>query len=107
MFLKHNIAVWSEPGQFGFEASPIWHDNPDMVIDEQAQVYLRNMLQKSRQVVTGLKGEVDRRGKEIAHLSSRWDELKLDENEAQKEVDVARVGTSLPALDTDVALTTE
>ena len=94
MFIKHNLAPWSEPPEYVFEAAPIWHDNPDMVVDEQAQIYLRNILQKSRKAVDTLKGEVDRRGREIGQLSKRWDELKYDENEAQKETDVARVGSA-------------
>lgn len=91
MFLKHNIAGWTEPADFCFEPSPIWHDNPDMVVDESAQVYLRNMLQKSRKGMEGLKAEVDKRSKEIEQLSGGWNAIKLDESQAQKEVDIVRV----------------
>lgn len=80
-----------EPTDFVFEASPIWHDNPDMVVDDAAQVYLRNMLQKSRKGMEGLKTEVNKRSKEIEKLSGQWDAVKMDESQAQKEVDVVRV----------------
>jgi len=93
MFLRHNTASWTEPNDFAFETSPIWHDNPDMVADEPAQIYLRNILQKSRKGMEGLKAEVEKRGKEIAQLSENWNNVKLDENQAQKEVDVVRVGS--------------
>ncbi|KAF8538024.1 hypothetical protein BDD12DRAFT_743025 [Trichophaea hybrida] len=90
MFLRHNITNWTEPSDFAFEASPIWHDNPDMVVDEPAQIYLRNILQKSRKGMEGLKTEVEKRGKEIQQLSENWDNVKLDESQAQKEIDVVR-----------------
>jgi hypothetical protein len=96
MFLKHNVVGWAEPASFVFEASPIWHDNPDIVVDEAAQIYLRNLLQKSRRGIDGLKGEVERRGKEIQQLSERWNSIKMDESEAQKEVDVVRVCFPVP-----------
>jgi len=62
-----------------------------MVVDESAQIYLRNLLQKSRKGMECLKAEVDTRGKEIQQLSGRWDAVKLDESQAQKEVDTIRV----------------
>ena len=92
MFAKHNVYSWAEPSSFVFEPSPVWHDNSNMVVDEQAQVYLRNLLQKSRKGMDGLKGEVERRGKEIQQLSENRDRVKLDENLVQKELDVMRVG---------------
>jgi hypothetical protein len=27
MFVKHNLQSWSEPAEFLFEPSPIWHDS--------------------------------------------------------------------------------
>jgi hypothetical protein len=92
MFVKHNVYNWSEPSNFVFEPSPVWHDNSNMVVDEQAQVYLRNLLQKSRRGMDGLKGEVERRGKEIQQLSENRDRVKLDENQVQRELDIMRVG---------------
>lgn len=91
MFAKHNVCHWNEPPDFAFEASPIWHDNPDMVIDEPAQVYLRNLLQKSKRGMEGLKGEVERRGQEIGKLAENRDKVKLDEGMVQKDIDITRV----------------
>ncbi|KAI5779096.1 hypothetical protein EDC01DRAFT_672062 [Geopyxis carbonaria] len=90
MFAKHNVCHWNEPPDFVFEASPIWHDNPDMVIDEPAQVYLRNLLQKSKRGMEGLKGEVERRGQEIGKLAENRDKVKLDESMEQKDIDITR-----------------
>lgn len=94
MFAKHNAvaATWSEPPGFVFEPCPIWHDNADLVVaDEPARIYLRNQLHKSRKGLDALRAEVDRRAHEIAAMAERWDTLKLDEGQAQKESDAARV----------------
>jgi hypothetical protein len=91
MFAKHNVGGWQEPAEFVFEPSPIWHDNPDMVVDETAQVFLRNQLGKSRKGISGMKSDVERRRRETDQLRRTWDSLKLDESQAQKEMDVAKV----------------
>ncbi|KAI5786205.1 hypothetical protein FPQ18DRAFT_349328 [Pyronema domesticum] len=90
IFSQHNVGGWVEPVDFVFEPSPIWHDNPDLVIDEPAQIYLRNILAKSRNNSKMLKVEVEKRGKDIVQLSERWDAVKMNESEVQKEIDIAR-----------------
>lgn len=91
MFVMHNSAVWAEPVDFDFEPSPIWHDNPNMVADEPAKVYLRNFLQKSKRGIEGHKGDIMRRQAEIEKLKNARDQCKLDESRAQAEVDNTRV----------------
>lgn len=88
----HNTTVWTEPADFDFEPSPIWHDNPNMVADEPAKIYLRNLLQKSKRGIEGHRGDIIRRQKEIGDLIAARERVKLDENNAQAEVDSTRVG---------------
>lgn len=91
MFVMHNTTVWTEPVDFDFEPSPIWHDNPNMVADEPAKIYLRNLLQKSKRGIEGHKGDIMRRKKEIGDLKAARDRSKLDEINAQAELDSTRV----------------
>lgn len=105
MFVKHNAVatIWAEPPGFVFEPCPIWHDNADLAVaDEPARIYLRNQLHKSRRGLDALRAEVDRRGHEIAALAECWDALKLDEGQAQKESDAARVRSHPPPRPTHV-----
>ncbi|TGZ85498.1 FCH-domain-containing protein [Ascodesmis nigricans] len=90
MFLKHNLVIWNEPADFGFEPSPVWHDNPEMVVDAPSQIYLRNILQKSKRGIEGLKGDVTRRQQEIGNLMAEREKVKLDEAQAQREIDLTR-----------------
>ncbi len=48
MFMRHNLGHVDEPHDVAFEPSPVWHDDAQMVVDEQAKNYLRNMLAKSK-----------------------------------------------------------
>jgi formin-binding protein 1 len=58
MFVRHNAPQWTEPPDFDFEPSPIWHDDPAIVTDEFAKVFLRNMVSKSREGLNKIKGDV-------------------------------------------------
>lgn len=91
MFVKHNMGGWYEPGDFEFEPSPIWHDTDDIVVDEPAKVFLRNLLGKSRRGLEAAKGMVETKQKEVQALQRARDQLKYDEDNAQKEIDVTRV----------------
>lgn len=44
MFLKHNLAQWTEPSDFYYQPSPIWHDDEKMITDNTALQYLRTRL---------------------------------------------------------------
>lgn len=91
MFVDHNRVQWAEPADFVFEPSAVWHDNPNMVVDEAAQIYLRNLLQKSKRNAAALKPDVDAKVKEIQRLMQQRDVIKLDESQAQKDIDTTRV----------------
>lgn len=91
MFLRHNTGGWNEPNDFEFEPSPVWHDTDDIVTDELATVFLRNLLGKSRRGLEAAKAVVESKQREIQGLQKTRDQLKYDEDSAQKEIDVTRV----------------
>jgi formin-binding protein 1 len=68
MFVRHNVAEWNEPLEFSFEPSPIWHDDPEIVTDEYAKVFLRNMVSKSREGLTRIQGTVTLKHQEVDKL---------------------------------------
>ncbi|KAG0633344.1 hypothetical protein HOY80DRAFT_992138 [Tuber brumale] len=90
MFAKHNMTGWAEPSNFVFEPSPIWHDTDEIVVDENAKVFLRNLLGKSRRGLEDAKTQVESRRKEINALRESIDTIKLDESKMQKEIDATR-----------------
>lgn len=49
MFLKHNLAQWTEPTDFYYQPSPIWHDDEQMIVDNTALQYLRKRLSDAQQ----------------------------------------------------------
>lgn len=91
MFVKHNMDGWVESPNFQFEPSPIWHDTNEIVVDENAKIFLRNLLGKSRRGLEDAKSHVGSRRREIEGLRELLDSVKLDEDKMQKEVDTMRV----------------
>lgn len=65
MFVRHNVAPWQEPPDRMFEPSPVWHDDDNMIVDDSAKVFLRNMLSKSKGQLGELRREVDKKRREI------------------------------------------
>ncbi|POS80275.1 hypothetical protein DHEL01_v201325 [Diaporthe helianthi] len=65
MYIRHNMGAFNEPPDRVFEPSPVWHDEPTMVVDETAKIYLRNVLNKSKGSLGELKREVDKRRREV------------------------------------------
>lgn len=65
MFVRHNVLPWQEPHDKVFEPSPVWHDTVEMVTDETAKVYLRNVLSKSKAQLGDLRREVDKKLREV------------------------------------------
>lgn len=91
MFVEHNVAAWNEPANFDFEPSMVWHDTDEIVVDEPAQVFLRNMMTKSRRSLDEVKPDWEKKRKEIEILKVRKEEVKIDETQGQLDADVARV----------------
>lgn len=65
MYIRHNMGAFNEPADKVFEPSPVWLDEPTMVVDEPAKIYLRNMLNKSKSQLGDLRREVDKRRREV------------------------------------------
>lgn len=65
MYIRHNMGAFSDPPDKVFEPSPVWHDEPTMVIDEPAKIYLRNVLNKSKSQLGELRREVDKKKREV------------------------------------------
>jgi len=91
MFVEHNVAPWSEPANFEFEPSMVWHDTDDIVVDEPAQVFLRNMMTKSRRSLEEVKPDWERRRKEVEGLRARREAVKFDDSQGQIDADVTKV----------------
>lgn len=65
MYIRHNMGAFNEPADKVFEPSPVWHDEPTMVVDETAKIYLRNVLNKSKSQLGELRREVDKKRREV------------------------------------------
>lgn len=65
MFVEHNLSPWQEPPGKTFIPSPIWHDDSEIVVDEMAVVFLRNVLAKSKAQLGDLRREVDKKRRDI------------------------------------------
>ena len=65
MFVRHNAGPWQEPANKVFEPSPVWHDDDALVVDDNAKVFLRNVLGKSKAQLGELRREVDKKRREV------------------------------------------
>jgi formin-binding protein 1 len=80
MFAQHNKAQWNEPADFAFEPSPIWHDDPEIITDEYAKVFLRNLVSKSREGLSKIQGNVTLKQQEVGKLRSNLQSSKDQES---------------------------
>lgn len=48
MFVKHNLGSWTEPTDFYFQESPIWHDEDGIATDDVSLQYLRRWLENAQ-----------------------------------------------------------
>ena len=90
MYMQHNAVVWNDPPDKAFEPSPVWHDDDTMVTDEQAKVYLRNVLAKSKGQLGDLRREVDKKRREVEGLKRAKQRVR-NGTEQKDEVDVVRM----------------
>lgn len=65
MFVRHNTTNWQDPPDMFFEPSPVWHDDAAMCTDEQAKIFLRNILTKSKAQTKELKQDVEKKRREV------------------------------------------
>ena len=89
MFLRHNMPNWQEPSDMGFEASPVWHDDASMAVDDAAKVYLRNILSRSKAERNELKRDVDRRRKDVEKSKKIRNDVR-EGRDARDEVETVR-----------------
>lgn len=87
MFLRHNVRQLQEPPNMSFEPSPIWHDDDAIATDENAKVFLRNMLSKSKGQVRELRVEADRKRGEVNHARKIRENIRHGkDNRSEAEV---------------------
>lgn len=89
MFVRHNVTPWQEPPHNVFEASPVWHDDDAMVVDETAKVFLRNVLGKSKAQLGELRREVDKKRREVEGVKRVKQQIR-EGKDKRDEVEVLR-----------------
>ncbi|WKT44971.1 hypothetical protein QSH57_009824 [Fusarium oxysporum f. sp. vasinfectum] len=90
MYIQHNMGAFNEPPDKHFEASPVWHDDGTMVVDETAKVFLRNVLGKSKSQLGELRREVDKKRREVESLKQLKQRVR-EGKEKKDEVEVVRI----------------
>ena len=68
MFVRHNAVQWQEPLNLVFEPSPVWLDQDNMMTDETSKIFLRNILQKSKPLVSQLKADAASKRRELDNV---------------------------------------
>ncbi|KAI9813425.1 MAG: hypothetical protein M1827_004100 [Pycnora praestabilis] len=94
MFVRHNAAGWQEPPDMVFEPSPVWLDDDAMMVNENAKVFLRNVLGKSKGQVGELKREVEKRRREVEGVKRIQQSIK-EGKDKRDEIEVARAVFSM------------
>ena len=89
MFLRHNIGNWQEPSDMTFEASPVWHDDDAMAVDDAAKVFLQNILGKSKSQLVELKREVEKKRREVDNAKRIRQSIR-EGKDKRDEVEVVR-----------------
>ncbi|KAK1255440.1 hypothetical protein MKX08_009435 [Trichoderma sp. CBMAI-0020] len=89
MYMRHNMGAFHEPPDKVFEASPVWHDDDLMIVDETAKIYLRNVLTKSKSQLAELRREVDKQRREVETVK-RLKQRVREGKEKKDEVEVIR-----------------
>ncbi|TEA12602.1 Protein BZZ1 [Colletotrichum sidae] len=98
MYIRHNLGSFQEPADKVFEASPVWHDDDQMIVDEAAKVYLRNVLSKSKAQLGDLRREVDKKRREVEGVKR----IKQRVREGTEKKDEVLVVTQIFALQEDL-----
>ena len=73
----------------GFEASPVWHDDASMVVDDPAKVYLRNILSRSKAERNELKREVERKRRDVEKAKRVQNDVR-EGRDSRDEVETVR-----------------
>lgn len=89
MFLQHNISEWHEPGNMGFEPSPVWLDSDNMATDETSKVFLRNILAKSKAQAKQAKTNSDAKRREVENIKKVRQNIK-EGKDKRDETEIVR-----------------
>ena len=89
MFVRHNVSAWQEPSDMGFEASPVWHDDSAMVVNEAAKIFLRNILGKSKSQRNELRRELDQKRRDVEKARTIRQSIR-EGRDKRDEVEVSR-----------------
>lgn len=89
MYMQHNLGTFQEPPSKEFEASPVWHDDKAMVVDETAKIFLRNVLSKSKSQLGELRREVDKKRRDVESAKAVKQRVRQG-TEKKDEVEVVR-----------------
>ncbi|KAI1625777.1 hypothetical protein EDD37DRAFT_317816 [Exophiala viscosa] len=68
MFVRHNAVQWQEPSNMVFEPSPVWLDADNMMTDETSKIFLRNILSKSKPLISQLKTESAQKQRDLENV---------------------------------------
>lgn len=100
MFVKHNISQWSEPSDFYFQESPIWHDEPGMNTSDISLQYLRSRLEKAQKRLDEHSRTSVARTESYRNLQEqrKKDLVQLDEGKISKASYIDLMGHALAAL---------
>jgi hypothetical protein len=89
MFVRHNAGAWQEPADFQFEPSPVWLDDGNLATDEQAVVFLRNVLMKTKGSLAEHKRNLENKRMEVNNAKLVRQRIR-DGQDKRDEVDVVR-----------------
>lgn len=89
MFVRHNAVQWQDPSDFVFEPSPVWLDTDAMATDETAKIFLRNILTKSKPLITETKAQAQQKRKELENVKRARENIRAGRDK-RDEVDCVR-----------------
>ena len=89
MFCHHNMVQWQDPPDFVFEPSPVWLDSDAMAVDETSKIFLRNILSKSKPLVTTLKSDSTTKQRELENVKRARENIRAGKDK-RDEADCLR-----------------
>jgi formin-binding protein 1 len=76
MFCHHNTVQWQDPPDFVFEPSPVWLDSDAMAVDDTSKIFLRNILSKSKPLVSTLKSDCTAKQRELDNVKKARENIR-------------------------------
>ena len=89
MFVRHNAVQWQDPMDFVFEPSPVWLDTDAMATDDTAKIFLRNILTKSKPLISDMKNQAQQKRKELENVKRARENIRAGRDK-RDEVDCVR-----------------